>query len=137
MKARLAESLGADGVMVIPPYYSTPTPDELFEHYRRIGEAVSFPIMIYNNPATSNVDLTPEIVARLALIDNVRYIKESTLEVTRVRDIIELWRCARTSCHATQPAFSSWWPITETKLARWPFTGACSRWSRWSVATAM
>ena len=90
MKARLAESLGADGVMVIPPYYSTPTPDELFEHYRKIGEAVSFPIMIYNNPATSNVDLTPEIVARLAQIDNVRYIKESTLEVTRVRDIIEL-----------------------------------------------
>ena len=90
MKARLAESLGADGVMVIPPYYSTPTPDELFEHYRKIGEAVSFPIMIYNNPATANVDLTPEIVVRLALIDNVRYIKESTLEVTRVRDIIEL-----------------------------------------------
>jgi 4-hydroxy-tetrahydrodipicolinate synthase len=46
--------------------------------------------MIYNNPATSNVDMTPEIVARLAQIDNVRYIKESTLEVTRVRDIIEL-----------------------------------------------
>lgn len=90
MKARLAESLGADGVMVIPPYYSTPTPDELFEHYRKIGEAVSFPIMIYNNPATANVDLTPEIVARFAEIDNVRYIKESTLEVTRVRDIIEL-----------------------------------------------
>lgn len=90
MKAKLAESLGADGVMVIPPYYSTPTPDELFEHYRLIGEAVSFPIMIYNNPATSNVDLTPPIVARLAEIDNVRYIKESTLEVTRVRDIIEL-----------------------------------------------
>ena len=90
MKAKLAERLGADGVMVIPPYYSTPTADELFAHYRKIGEAVSFPIMIYNNPATSNVDLTPEIVARLAQIDNVRYIKESTLEVTRVRDIIEL-----------------------------------------------
>jgi 4-hydroxy-tetrahydrodipicolinate synthase len=90
MKARLAESLGADGVMVIPPYYSTPTPDELFAHYSRIGEALSVPIMIYNNPATSNVDLTPAIVARLAEIDNVRYIKESTLEVTRVRDIIEL-----------------------------------------------
>lgn len=90
MKARLAERLGADGVMVIPPYYSTPTPDELFAHYRRIGESVSLPIMIYNNPATSNVDLTPDIVARLSGIDNVRYIKESTLEVTRVRDIIEL-----------------------------------------------
>jgi 4-hydroxy-tetrahydrodipicolinate synthase len=88
-KARLAERMGADGVMVIPPFYSTPTADELFEHYRRIGEAVSFPIMVYNNPATANVDLTPDIVARLAQIDNVRYIKESTLEVTRVRDIVE------------------------------------------------
>jgi len=88
--AREAERLGADGIMVIPPFYSTPTEDELFEHYRQIGEAVSLPIMIYNNPATANVDLTPPIVARLSRIDNVRYIKESTLEVTRVRDILEL-----------------------------------------------
>jgi 4-hydroxy-tetrahydrodipicolinate synthase len=89
-KAKLAERMGADGVMVIPPFYSTPTPDELFAHYRAIGEAISLPIMVYNNPATANVDLTPDIVARLSEIDNVRYIKESTLEVTRVRDIIEL-----------------------------------------------
>jgi 4-hydroxy-tetrahydrodipicolinate synthase len=89
-KARLAERMGADGVMVIPPFYCTPTPDELFEHYRSISEAISIPIMIYNNPATANVDLTPDIVARLSRIDNVRYIKESTLEVTRVRDILEL-----------------------------------------------
>lgn len=88
--AREAESMGADGIMVIPPYYSSPTEDELFEHYRRIGEAISLPVMIYNNPATANVDLTPPIVARLSQIDNVLYIKESTLEVTRVRDIIEL-----------------------------------------------
>lgn len=88
--AKEAESMGADGVMVIPPYYSSPTPDELFEHYRRIGEAISLPVMIYNNPATANVDLTPPIVARLSEIDNVLYIKELTLEVTRVRDIIEL-----------------------------------------------
>ncbi len=88
--AKEAERMGADGIMVIPPYYSSPTPDELFEHYRRIGEAISLPVMIYNNPATANVDLTPPIVARLSEIDNVLYIKESTLEVTRVRDIIEL-----------------------------------------------
>jgi 4-hydroxy-tetrahydrodipicolinate synthase len=88
--AREAERLGASGVMVIPPYYSSPTEDELFEHYRRIGESISIPIMLYNNPATANVDLTPGVVARLSRIDNVSYIKESTLEVTRVRDIIEL-----------------------------------------------
>jgi 4-hydroxy-tetrahydrodipicolinate synthase len=85
-----AQELGADGVMIIPPYYSCPTEDELFEHYRRVGEAIGVPIMVYNNPATANVDLTPGIVARLSRIDNCRYIKESTLEVTRVRDIIEL-----------------------------------------------
>ena len=85
-----AQSMGADGVMIIPPYYSCPTEDELFTHYRKVGEAISIPIMLYNNPATANVDLTPSIVARLSQIDNCRYIKESTLGVTRVRDIIDL-----------------------------------------------
>lgn len=88
--SREAEAFGADGVMIIPPYYSTPTADELFSHYRRIGEAISIPIMVYNNPATANVDLTPDILARLSEIDAVTMVKESTLEVTRVRDIIEL-----------------------------------------------
>ncbi|MBN9305480.1 MAG: dihydrodipicolinate synthase family protein [Devosia sp. 67-54] len=85
-----AEALGADGVMVIPPYYSTPTEDELFEHYRRIAAAISVPIMLYNNPATANVDLTPPIVARLSTIEGISYIKESTMDVTRVRDILDL-----------------------------------------------
>lgn len=85
-----AQSMGADGVMIIPPFYSCPTEDELFTHYRKVSDAIGIPIMLYNNPATANVDLTPPIVARLSQIDNCRYIKESTLEVTRVRDIIEL-----------------------------------------------
>ena len=88
--SREAEAMGADGVMIIPPFYSAPTEDELFEHYRKIGEAISIPIMVYNNPATANVDLVPQIVDRLSHIDAVCSIKESTLEVTRVRDIIEL-----------------------------------------------
>ncbi len=88
--SRDAEALGADGVMIIPPFYSTPTEDELFEHYRRIGEAIGIPVMVYNNPATANVDLTPPILARLEQVPNVRYVKESTMDVTRVRDILEL-----------------------------------------------
>lgn len=88
--SREAESLGADGVMVIPPFYSTPTDDELYHHYKSIAEAIGIPVMVYNNPATSNVDLLPPLVARLASIDGCDYIKESTLEVTRVRDIIRL-----------------------------------------------
>ncbi|MBY5425728.1 4-hydroxy-tetrahydrodipicolinate synthase [Rhizobium leguminosarum] len=85
-----AEAMGADGVMIIPPFYSTPTDDELVHHYKSIASAVTIPIMVYNNPATANVDLTPELVKRIAEIDGCDYIKESTLEVTRVRDIIRL-----------------------------------------------
>ncbi len=88
--SRRAESLGADGVMIIPPFYSTPTDDELVHHYKTVADAISLPIMVYNNPATANVDLKPALVARLAEIDNCLYIKESTLEVTRVRDVIRL-----------------------------------------------
>ncbi len=106
--SKRAEKLGADGVMIIPPFYCTPTEDELFEHYRRIGEAIGIPIMIYNNPATANVDMRPETVKRLSGIDNVRYIKESTLEVTRVRDIIDL--CGdRMSVFAGILGYESFW----------------------------
>jgi 4-hydroxy-tetrahydrodipicolinate synthase len=88
--SRRAEKLGADGVMIIPPFYSTPTDDELVHHYKTVADAISLPIMVYNNPATANVDLKPQLVARIAEIDNCLYIKESTLEVTRVRDIVRL-----------------------------------------------
>ncbi len=88
--SRQAEALGADGLMIVPPFYSTPTEDELYQHYKSISDAVSIPIMVYNNPATANVDLVPSILARLAQIENVHYVKESTMDVTRVRDINEL-----------------------------------------------
>ena len=86
--SREAEALGADGVMVIPPFYSVPTPEELQRHYDAIARAIGIPIMVYNNPATANVDLTPAILSDLSRIPNCRYVKESTLEVTRVRDIL-------------------------------------------------
>ncbi len=85
-----AEALGADGVMVVPPYYSSPTEDELFVHYRKIAEAISIPVMVYNNPNTANVDLKASFVARLAEIDNISYIKESSGDVTRTTEIIRL-----------------------------------------------
>jgi 4-hydroxy-tetrahydrodipicolinate synthase len=85
-----AEELGADGLMIIPPYYYTPTDDEIFEYYRHICEAVSLPIMLYNNPFTSNVDMSAKLVARLtAAFENIRYIKEASMDVARVFDIIE------------------------------------------------
>ncbi len=88
--SREAEDLGADGVLIIPPFYSTPTDEELYQHYKMIGEAISIPVMLYNNPVTSNIDMLPPTVARLSEIDNISYIKESTMDATRVRDIIRL-----------------------------------------------
>ena len=61
--SREAEALGADGLMIIPPYYYTPTEDEIFAYYKAISEAVSIPIMLYNNPVTSNVDMSAKFVA--------------------------------------------------------------------------
>lgn len=88
--SRHAEAAGADGLMIIPPFYCSPTEDEIFNHYRRIGEAVSIPIMVYNNPFTSNIDLSPELIMRLGQIDTVRYVKESSGHVARVTRINDL-----------------------------------------------
>ena len=86
----MAENLGADGTMIIPPFYSTPTRMELLKHFERISQSATKPIMLYNNPATSNVDLTPDLVADLSHFQHIDYIKESTMDVTRVRDILEV-----------------------------------------------
>ena len=85
-----AQKLKADGVMIIPPFYSTPTEEEIINHFRMISNEIDIPIMVYNNPATSNVDILPETFAELSKIKNVKYCKESTMDVTRVKDIIRL-----------------------------------------------
>jgi 4-hydroxy-tetrahydrodipicolinate synthase len=88
--SREAEALGADGLMIAPPYYYTPTEDEIFNYYGAISEAVSLPIMLYNNPVTTNVDMSAKLVGRLTrAFENIRYIKEASLDVARVHDVIE------------------------------------------------
>jgi len=82
-----AQAQNADGVMIIPPFYSTPTPEELINHFKMISKEIDIPIMVYNNPATSNIDITPEVFSELAKIKNVKYCKESTMDVTRVKEI--------------------------------------------------
>jgi 4-hydroxy-tetrahydrodipicolinate synthase len=76
--------------MILPPYYYTPTEDEIVAYYAAICDAVSLPIMLYNNPVTSNVDMSAELVARLTRsFEQVRYIKEASQDVGRVHDVIE------------------------------------------------
>lgn len=88
--SREAQESGADGLMIIPPYYYTPTDDEIYAYYGAICDAVDLPIMLYNNPFTSNVDMSAKLVGRLTrAFDNVRYIKEASCDVGRVYDIVE------------------------------------------------
>ena len=88
--SREAEAQGADGVMIIPPYYYTPTEDEIFNYYAAIDEAISIPVMLYNNPVTSNVDMSAALVARLCRnLESIQYIKESSMHLSRVREVIE------------------------------------------------
>ncbi len=85
-----AEELGANGLMILPPYYYKPTHDEIYNYYKAICAAISIPIMIYNNPFTSNVDIPAALVAKIARsFEQVRYIKEASQDIARVRDVIE------------------------------------------------
>jgi 4-hydroxy-tetrahydrodipicolinate synthase len=88
--ARQAEQLGCAGVLLAAPYYSLPTPDELFLHFRAVNDAIGIPIMLYNYPGRTGVDMVPEFIARLAELDNVRYVKESTGEMARITTLMRL-----------------------------------------------
>ena len=84
-----AEELGADGLMISPPYYYTPTHEEIFKYYQKICEQVNIPIMLYNNPFTTNVDMPAKLIARLTKdFEQIRYIKEASMDAARVFDII-------------------------------------------------
>jgi 4-hydroxy-tetrahydrodipicolinate synthase len=88
--SREAEKLGAQGLMVCPPYYYTPTQDEIYKYYATICDATDLPIMVYNNPVTTNVDIPASLVAKMTRdMPNIRYIKEASLDVARVYDIVE------------------------------------------------
>jgi 4-hydroxy-tetrahydrodipicolinate synthase len=82
-----SQRAGADGVMVAPPYYSLPTDDEIVHHFELVAGATSLPVMAYNNPATTGIDMRPALLQRLEEIPNVKYVKESTTDVRRVEDI--------------------------------------------------
>lgn len=84
MYAQHAEQAGADGVMIVPPYYCQPDDREIYEHYKAVAESIGIPIMVYNNPVTSGVDISPELFARLTEIDNVRYVKEASGDIKRI-----------------------------------------------------
>ncbi len=85
-----AEKAGCDAALLVPPYYGGPNQDEIFEYYREVAVAVPIQIMVYNNPYTSGVDIQPSTIARIAEINNISYVKESSGDVRRIHEIILL-----------------------------------------------
>ena len=80
--SRYALDVGADAVTIVTPYFIRPSQNELYMHYRRIAESVDGPILIYNNPGRTNVNLEVETVKKLSEIDNIMGIKDSSGDLT-------------------------------------------------------
>jgi 4-hydroxy-tetrahydrodipicolinate synthase len=90
-RAAYAEAAGATAVMVIPVSYWALNDREIVQHYTSVSDAVSIPIMAYNNPATSGIDMKPTLLAFMfETIENVQMVKESTGDVRRMLDLTEL-----------------------------------------------
>jgi 4-hydroxy-tetrahydrodipicolinate synthase len=80
---RHAKQAGATAALVVTPYYNKPTQEGLFRHYRAIAEAVDLPIIIYNIPPRSVIDMSVETMARLAKLPNIVGVKDATADLTR------------------------------------------------------
>jgi 4-hydroxy-tetrahydrodipicolinate synthase len=82
--SRHAEQAGADAVLIVTPYYNKPTQEGLYQHYKAINDAIGIPIIIYNIPGRSIVDMSVETMARLFELKNIAGVKDATANMTRV-----------------------------------------------------
>ena len=87
---RHAKEAGADYALLITPYYNKPSQDGLYHHFKTIAEAVDIPIVMYNVPSRTSVNMLPETVARCSKIPNIVGIKEATGNMAQVSEVIRL-----------------------------------------------
>jgi 4-hydroxy-tetrahydrodipicolinate synthase len=87
---REAEKSGADGALMISPYYNRPTQEGIFQHYKKVASEVGIPIIIYNIPGRTGSKIEPETLARLAEVKNIAGVKEATGSVDQAIDVIRL-----------------------------------------------
>lgn len=84
-----AEQLGADGVMLVVPYYNKPDQNGMYVHFKSIAESTSLPVLLYNIPGRSGVNLSAETVIRLSKITNIEAVKEASGDLAQMAAIIE------------------------------------------------
>ena len=86
-QTKMAEKLGADGALMVTPYYNKPTQEGLYRHYEAVAKAVDLPIMLYTVPARTGVNIAPETTARLSKLRNIVAIKDACGNVEQVTQI--------------------------------------------------
>lgn len=87
---RMAEELGMDGVLCITPYYNKPTQEGLYQHFRALAQNTSLPIMVYNVPGRTGVNMLPETVARLADFETIAAVKEASGNVEQTARLVRM-----------------------------------------------
>lgn len=87
--ARQAKSAGADGILMVTPYYNKPTQNGLFEHFKAIASVVNLPMVLYNVPGRTSVNMLPQTALRLSAIDTIVGIKEASGQIAQVKEIVE------------------------------------------------
>ena len=87
---RAAEKAGADGALMISPYYNRPTQEGIYQHYKKVADSVGIPIIVYNIPGRTGSKIEPETLARLAELKNIAGVKEATGSVDQAIDVIRL-----------------------------------------------
>lgn len=104
-----AEAAGADASLLINSYYAHPKDEEIYEHFKAVAESVSFPVMIYNNPFTSGVNIGTETILKVARdVGNITHIKESSGDISKVRDVTRQGKgFLKTFCGADDLALES------------------------------
>jgi 4-hydroxy-tetrahydrodipicolinate synthase len=87
---RMAQEVGADGSLQVAPYYNKPTQEGLYRHFAAIAESTELPLVLYNIPGRTGVTISAETMARLAEIPNIVGVKDSTLSMNMISDVISL-----------------------------------------------
>jgi 4-hydroxy-tetrahydrodipicolinate synthase len=85
-----AKAAGADGSLMITPYYNRPSPEGLYQHFKSVAEAVDIPIIMYNVPSRTGINMLPATVVRCSAISNIVGIKEATADLNQISEIIRL-----------------------------------------------
>jgi len=85
-----AEALGADGVLVVTPYYNKPTQEGLYQHFKAVAASIRIPLIVYNVPGRTGTNILPETVRRLSRLLNVAGIKEAAGDVAQIDTLVRL-----------------------------------------------